>query len=232
MVMTHAEGTHVRVLLVEDDDRVAHALIPALAKRGLAVRRLASGRGVLDLVGEVDVVLLDLGLPDIDGMTLCRQIRSRSAVPVIVVSARSEVDDRIQALHAGADDYLVKPYDVDELVARVQAVRRRTTEKGRPAGDTIQAEDVEVDIGRHEVRVAGATIGLSRKEFQVLSLIVSARGAVCPRDQILAEVWGRGGAAENRSLDVHVATLRTKLGRPALIETVRGVGYRLANRPE
>jgi DNA-binding response OmpR family regulator len=232
MVMTPAEGTRVRVLLVEDDDRVAHALVPALVKRGLAVRRLAAGRGVLDLVAEVDVILLDLGLPDIDGMTLCRQIRAASDVSVIVVSARGEVDDRIQALQAGADDYLVKPYDVGELVARVHAVRRRSADRGQSSAEPIMFHDVTVDIGRHEVRVAGEPISLSRKEFQVLALVMSARGAVCPREQILAEVWGRGGAAENRSLDVHVATLRTKLGRPALIETVRGVGYRLAGRPE
>jgi DNA-binding response OmpR family regulator len=222
----------VRVLLVEDDDRVAHALVPALVKRGLAVGRLATGRGVLDKVGEVEVILLDLGLPDIDGMTLCRQIRAVSTVVgVIVVSARGEVDDRIQALQAGADDYLVKPYDVGELVARIQAVYRRSKDRGA-AEEPIVFQDVTLDLGRHEVRVAGKPVGLSRKEFQVLALIMSARGEVVKREQILADVWGRNGAAENRTLDVHVATLRTKLARPFLIETVRGVGYRLAGRPE
>ncbi len=221
--------TRVRVLLVEDDDRVAGALTPALARRGLTIKRLASGAGVLDLVHEVDVVLLDLGLPDIDGIVLCRRIREVSDVAVIVVSARGEVDDRIQGLRSGADDYLVKPYDVDELVARVEAVRRRRGE--RPAAPeppgVIQAGDVSVDIGRHEVQVDGQPVSLSRKEFQVLALVVTARGAVCARDHVLNEVWGHRGPAESRSLDVHVATLRTKLGRPALIETVRGVGYRL-----
>lgn len=222
----------MRVLLVEDDDRVAHALVPALVKRGLQVRRLATGRGVLELAGEVDVILLDLGLPDIDGMTLCRQIRAVSKVAVIIVSARGEVDDRIHALQAGADDYLVKPYDVGELVARVDAVHRRSMDRGAPSAESITFGDVTVDFQRHEVQVAGQPVSLSRKEFQVLALIMSARGAVFAREQILAEVWGRNGAAENRSLDVHVATLRTKLGRPTLIETVRGVGYRLAGRPE
>jgi DNA-binding response OmpR family regulator len=185
---------------------------------------------VLDLVGEVDVILLDLGLPDIDGMTLCRQIRAVSDVAVIVVSARGEVDDRIHALQAGADDYLVKPYDVGELVARVHAVRRRSADKSVP-GEPIVFGDVVVDIGRHEARVDGQPINLSRKEFQVLALIMGARGEVVRREHVLSEVWGRNGAAENRSLDVHLATLRTKLGRPDLIETVRGVGYRLAGRP-
>jgi DNA-binding response OmpR family regulator len=223
----------VRVLLVEDDDRVAHALVPALVKRGLAVGRLATGRGVLDKVGEVDVILLDLGLPDIDGMTLCRQIRAVSTVVgVIVVSARGEVDDRIQALQAGADDYLVKPYDVGELVARVHAVRRR---RGDPVGvggtgtEVFTVGDVRVDLARHEVTVAGATVALSRKEFQVLALVVAAGGAVCTRERILAEIWGRTWSGANRTLDVHVATLRTKLGRSALLETVRGVGYRLGS---
>jgi DNA-binding response OmpR family regulator len=186
-------------------------------------------------VHEVDVVLLDLGLPDVDGMVLCRQIRAVSDVAVIVVSARGEVDDRILGLRAGADDYLVKPYDVDELVARVEAVRRRRVERNavstEPAG-VVQLGDVRVDLDRHEVTAGDRVVPLSRKEFQVLSLIVAARGSVCPRDLVLTEVWGRSGPAESRSLDVHVATLRTKINRPALIHTVRGVGYRLAAPPD
>ncbi|HEY3469632.1 MAG TPA: response regulator transcription factor [Amycolatopsis sp.] len=217
----------MRVLLVEDDDRVAGALIPALVRRGLAIARLATGAGVLERVHEVDVVLLDLGLPDIDGVTLCRQIRAVSDVAIIVVSARGEVDDRIQGLRAGADDYLVKPYDVEELMARVEAVRRR---RGENEPVVIRVGDVSVDLSRHEVLVDGRTVALSRKEFQVLALVAGARGAVCSREHVLTEVWGHRGPAESRSLDVHVATLRTKLGRPALIETVRGVGYRLGGQ--
>jgi DNA-binding response OmpR family regulator len=225
------EADGVRVLLVEDDDRVAGALIPALTRRGLAIARLASGAGVLERVHEVDVVLLDLGLPDIDGVTLCRQIRAVSDVAIIVVSARGEVDDRIQGLRAGADDYLVKPYDVEELMARVEAVRRRRGEHATPAEPVvIRAGDVSVDLSRHEVLVDGQAIALSRKEFQVLALVAGARGNVCSREHVLTEVWGHRGPAESRSLDVHVATLRTKLGRPALIETVRGVGYRLGGQ--
>jgi DNA-binding response OmpR family regulator len=223
-------GGRVRVLLVEDDDRVAGALIPALARRGLAIARLATGAGVLERVHEVDVILLDLGLPDIDGVTLCTQIRAVSDVAIIVVSARGEVDDRIRGLRAGADDYLVKPYDVEELLARVEAVRRRRPEHAVSEPVVIKVGDVSVDLARHEVLVDGNAIALSRKEFQVLALVAGARGAVCSREQVLTEVWGHRGPAESRSLDVHVATLRTKLGRPALIETVRGVGYRLGGQ--
>ncbi|WP_326569667.1 response regulator transcription factor [Amycolatopsis rhabdoformis] len=217
----------MRVLLVEDDDRVAGALVPALTRRGLEMQRLPSGAGVLDRVHDVDVVLLDLGLPDIDGVVLCRRIRAVSDVAVIVVSARGEVDDRVQGLRAGADDYLVKPYDVEELLARVEAVRRRRGERADGPAPKIEVGDVTIDLARHEVLVAGEPIALSRKEFQVLALVAGARGSVCSREHVLTEVWGHRGAAESRSLDVHVATLRTKLGRPALIETVRGVGYRL-----
>ncbi|WP_053738445.1 response regulator transcription factor [Nocardia sp. NRRL S-836] len=221
----------MRVLLVEDDDRVAEALVPALTRRGFHVDRQATGRGTLDRLAGVDVVLLDLGLPDMDGVTLCRAIRAASDVAIIVVSARGEIDDRILGLHAGADDYLVKPYDVGELVARVHAVRRRRgadpVAPGSSSTEVFETGDVRVDLGRHEVTVAGESVALSRKEFQVLALVMAAGGAVCTRERILAEVWGRTWSGANRTLDVHVATLRTKLGRPSLLETVRGVGYRL-----
>jgi DNA-binding response OmpR family regulator len=218
----------VHILLVEDDDRIAAALRPALHRHGMDTTRLATGRGVIEHLGGVDVVLLDLGLPDIDGVDVCRTIREVSDVPVIVVSARGEVDDRILGLHSGADDYLVKPYDVGELVARVHAVYRRRR-LSAPAGpeDVVEVDDVRVDLHRHAVTVGGRPVNLTRKEFQVLALLATSGGAVCTRSRIVAEVWGRTWAGANRTLDVHVATLRTKLGRPELVQTVRGVGYRL-----
>ena len=150
-------------------------------------------------------------------------------VPVIVVSARGRVDERILGLHHGADDYLVKPYDVGELVARIHAVRRR---RGAPAaspaaGPVDLGEGVVLDRARHTLTVDGTAVALSRKEFAVLALLVDADGAVCTRDHLVAEVWGRRWAGADRTLDVHVATLRTKLGRPGTVATVRGVGYRL-----
>jgi DNA-binding response OmpR family regulator len=218
----------VHILLVEDDDRIAAALRPALHRHGITTTRLSEGRGVVDNLGGVDVVLLDLGLPDIDGVDVCRAIRQVSDVPVIVVSARGEVDDRILGLHSGADDYLVKPYVIGELLARVHAVHRRhraTTTAGPE--DVISVGDVVADLHRHSVAVAGRQVALTRKEFQVLAMLARAGGAVCTRNQIVAEVWGRTWPGANRTLDVHVATLRTKLGRPELVQTVRGVGYRM-----
>jgi DNA-binding response OmpR family regulator len=218
----------MHILLVEDDDRVAAALRPALHRQGMTTTRLAQGRGVADHLAGVDVVLLDLGLPDVDGVDVCRAIREASDVPVIVVSARGEVGDRVLGLHCGADDYLVKPYAVDELVARMHAVlRRRAPAPAAGVPAEIVVGDVVVDPQRHVVTVAGRPVTLTRKEFQVLALLAGARGTVCTRNRIVAEVWGRSWPGANRTLDVHVASLRTKLGRPELVQTVRGVGYRL-----
>lgn len=222
----------MHILLIEDDDRVAAALRPALHRHGMTTTRLDHGRGAVERLDGVDVVLLDLGLPDVDGMDVCRAIREVSEVPVLVVTARGEVDDRILGLHSGADDYLVKPYDIGELVARVHAVHRRRRVPGGPGAepgtDTVEVGDVRVDLGRHLVVVDGGTVALTRKEFQVLAMLARADGAVCTRSQIVAEVWGKSWPGANRTLDVHVATLRTKLGRPELVQTVRGVGYRFA----
>ncbi|MCY7342937.1 MAG: response regulator transcription factor [Pseudonocardia sp.] len=231
----------MHILLVEDDDRIAAALRPALHRHGMTTSRLATGRGAVDHLGGVDVVLLDLGLPDIDGVDVCRAIREVSDVPVIVVSARGEVDDRILGLHSGADDYLVKPYDIGELVARVHAVYRRRGVGGRGPGaagggdagsadaasGVVVVDGISVDLHRHIVTVGDRPVTLTRKEFQVLALLAGSGGAVCTRNRIVAEVWGRSWAGANRTLDVHVATLRTKLGRADLVQTVRGVGYRL-----
>ncbi|MCE3553801.1 response regulator transcription factor [Pseudonocardia sp. RS11V-5] len=219
----------MHILLVEDDDRVAAALRPALHRHGMTTTRLERGRGAVDHLAGVDVVLLDLGLPDADGVDVCRAIRQASDVPVIVVTARGDVEDRIVGLHSGADDYVVKPYDVGELVARIHAVqRRRGPSEAEPADRVVTTDDgVAIDLGRHTVTVDGTEITLTRKEFQVLALLAAARGTVCTRTRIVAEVWGRSWPGANRTLDVHVATLRTKLGRPELVQTVRGVGYRL-----
>ncbi|MEJ2860367.1 response regulator transcription factor [Actinomycetospora flava] len=220
----------MRVLVVEDDDRVAAALRAALSRHEMEVERVSQGLAVLPHLPGTDVVLLDLGLPDVDGLEVCRRIREAGDVPVIVVSARGSVDERILGLHHGADDYLVKPYDVGELVARIHAVRRRRApvpSMGAPDAVAELREGVVLDRARHTLTVDGAEVALSRKEFAVLALLADADGAVCTRDRLVAEVWGRRWPGADRTLDVHVATLRTKLGRPGMVATVRGVGYRL-----
>jgi DNA-binding response OmpR family regulator len=220
----------VRVLLVEDDGRVAAAMRSALARRGIAIEWVATGREALAKMSGADVVLLDLGLPDMNGLELCRVIRQGSDAAIIVVSARGQVDDRILGLRSGADDYLVKPFNVDELVARVEAVLRRRdgTPSARP--ERVRVGDIEIDIPRFAVSAGGEPVSLSRKEFELLAVIALADGDVCTRERLIAEVWGQPWPGANRTLDVHVGTLRAKLGRPGLVETVRGVGYRLARR--
>jgi DNA-binding response OmpR family regulator len=224
----------VRVLLVEDDDQVVEALVPALNRRGIAVDRLAEGRQALDRLAGMDVVLLDLRLPDMDGVALCRRIRAISDVPIIIVSAAGDVSDRILGLHAGADDYIVKPFDEGELVARIHAVLRRGGGAHPPVGttgETIAVGDVEIHLSRHEVVVAGEPITLSRRQFQLLTLVAQAGGAVCTRERIMVEVWQNYAAGQETELDEHVRQIRAALHRPWVVETVYDVGYRLGRPP-
>jgi DNA-binding response OmpR family regulator len=223
------------MLIVEDEDGPAHALTSALTRRGFVVERSVDGSDALDRLAGIEVVVLDLGLPEIDGIELCRKIRSISDVPIIAVTGVfKDVSDRILGLHAGADDYLLKPFDVGELVARVHAVIRRGGGAHSLVGNTeesIKVGDVEIQLSRHEVIVAGEVVKLARKEFALLVLVAEAGGAVCTRERILAEVWQDSSPAGNRTLDVHVGNVRTKLGRPWILDTVRGIGYRLGRPP-
>jgi DNA-binding response OmpR family regulator len=222
------------MLLVEDDDQVVEALVPALNRRGFTVDRLAEGLGALDRLLGVDVVLLDLRLPDVDGVELCRRIRAISDVPIIIVSALGDVSDRILGLHAGADDYVVKPYDEGELMARVHAVLRRGGGAHPPVGadgEVIAVGDVEIHLSRHEVLVAGQVVALSRKQFQLLALVAQAGGAVCTRERIMVDVWQSFAAGQDTELDGHVEALRAAIGRTWVVETVYDVGYRLGRPP-
>lgn len=217
----------MRVLLVEDDDGFARALSAALRRYGHAVLHTGSGAGAL-AAPRVDVVLLDLGLPDLDGIEVLRRLRDRGQVAVIAVTARGEERHRVLGLRSGADDYLVKPFGVAELTARMEAVLRRVGPATPPAGQRLALGDLEIDLARRSVCRGSAPLGLTRKEFDLLAALVRAEGAVVSRERILAEVWETTWRGVGRTLEVHVATLRAKLGAPELIQTVHGVGYRLA----
>ncbi|MFJ8862577.1 response regulator transcription factor [Streptomyces sp. NPDC102451] len=225
----------MRLLLVEDDDHVAAALSAVLSRHGFQVVHARSGEEALQALLPAEkepfgVVLLDLGLPDQDGYEVCGKIRKRSAIPVIMVTARSDVRSRIHGLNLGADDYVVKPYDTGELLARIHAVaRRRAT--GEDTGPTplavLRLGPVHIELPTRRVSVDGQEVQLTRKEFDLLALLAQRPGVVFRREQIISEVWRTSWEGTGRTLEVHVASLRSKLRLPALVETVRGVGYRL-----
>ncbi|MEU0698564.1 response regulator transcription factor [Streptomyces niveus] len=228
----------MRLLLVEDDDHVAAALAAVLARHGFEVTHARSGEEALQALLPVTdgtkspygVVLLDLGLPDQDGYAVCGKIRKLCSTPVIMVTARADVRSRIHGLNLGADDYVTKPYDTGELLARIHAVSRRNVggeESGQGGGDSLRLGPVTIELSTRRVTVDDAPIQLTRKEFDLLALLAQRPGVVFRREQIISEVWRTSWEGTGRTLEVHVASLRSKLRMPALIETVRGVGYRL-----
>ncbi|MEU4524438.1 response regulator transcription factor [Amycolatopsis sp. NPDC024027] len=220
----------VRVLLVEDDAGVAGALAESLHARGHPVTSVGRGADALHHHRTADLVLLDLGLPDLDGLDVLRKIRAVSPVPVIVLTARGDERSIVRGLRLGADDYLTKPVRLAELLARMDAVVRRAVARAAPAGsagDVMRVEDVEIDLGARRVLVAGHDVGLTTKEFEILAVLAVRPGTAVSRQQLMDEVWGDAYLAVSRSLDVHLTGLRAKLDRPGLLTTIRGFGYRL-----
>ncbi|MEQ0563355.1 response regulator transcription factor [Amycolatopsis sp. NEAU-NG30] len=217
----------VRVLLVEDDAGVAGALAESLHARGHPVTLAGRGADALHRHRDADLVLLDLGLPDLDGLDVLRKIRAVSPVPVIVLTARGDERSVVRGLRLGADDYLTKPVRLAELLARMDAVVRRAVARTAPAGDVVRIDDVEIDLGARRVRVAGRDVGLTTKEFEILAVLAARPGTAVSRQQLMDEVWGDAYLAVSRSLDVHLTQLRAKLDRPGLLTTIRGFGYRL-----
>jgi DNA-binding response OmpR family regulator len=234
----------MRLLVVEDDDRVMAALRAGLLRHGFEVSCARTGAEAVELAtGSTgdgpDVILLDLGLPDRDGFKVCEQIRRQSDVPILMATARADLRSRIHGLNLGADDYLVKPYSLVELIARIHAVARRmrpaalapvTAEAAARSADALGGTTIgalRIDVRTRTVEVGGTPVALARKEFDLLALLFREPGVVFRREQIISDVWSTSWEGTGRTLEVHVASLRNKLGTPDVIETVRGVGYRL-----
>jgi DNA-binding response OmpR family regulator len=218
----------VDLLVVEDDPSISAPLVSGLRREGFHVRHVDRGVDALN-VGPVDLVLLDLGLPDIDGLEVCRRLRDADDTPIIVVTARSDEVDRVVLLEAGADDYVVKPFGFRELVARIRAVARRAGSIDEsPAVQVVG--DLEIDVRAHRASLSGRDLDLTPKEFGLLALLGRDPGALFTREQILDEVWDTNWYGPTKTLDVHIAALRKKLRDPTWIETVRGVGFRLDDR--
>ena len=225
----------VRVLLVEDEESFVEALTLGLSREGFRVDVARDGAEALDVIDDVrpDVVLLDLMLPKVSGLDVCRQIRSRSAVPIIMVTARDSEVDAVVGLEVGADDYVTKPYRLRELVARMRAVLRRAgggADDEHPSEEAIEVGDVRLDPERHEVVVRGHEVTLPLREFELLELLLANAGRVLTRDTLIGRIWGPDYVGDTKTLDVHIKRLRSRIeddpSRPKRITTIRGLGYR------
>jgi DNA-binding response OmpR family regulator len=222
MTLPASPAARTSVLVVEDDPGIATQIVRGLRRGGYDADHVMTGGEALRW-GEPDVVLLDLALPDTDGVDVCRQLRERSPVAIIVVTARGEEPERVLALDAGADDYLVKPFGLAELLARIRAVLRRV----HPGGELLRHGPLTVDLRTQRVTVSGQEIALTPKEFDILECLAADPGRVLSRQQILESAWDAHWYGPTKVLDVHVGSLRRKLGVPGLIETVYGRGFRL-----
>jgi two-component system, OmpR family, response regulator ResD len=219
-------GSGSSVLLIEDDHSIGRLVRSYLERNGYRVVWVRSGEeGMIELGRHgVRIVVLDIGLPGIDGFDVCKKIRARSSVPIVMLTARDEEPDRVAGLEVGADDYLTKPFSPRELAARIKAVLRRT-ESGSHE-EVLELGDVVVKRGAREVTVDGEPVELTVKEFDLLAWLIEHTGIVFSREQLLDRVWGISYLGGTRTVDVHVAQVRRKLGRPDLIRTVRGAGYK------
>jgi len=225
------------VLVVEDEDSFVDALTVGLKREGFEVRVARDGAEALDVFDEVapDLVLLDVMLPKVSGIDVCRELRSRSSVPIIMVTAKGSEIDTVVGLEVGADDYVTKPYRMRELVARMRAVLRRRTTDEPPLligvdDDTVEVGDVLVDHLRHEVTIRGEDVKLPLKEYELLSLLLENAGRVLTRDVLIDRVWGADYVGDTKTLDVHIKRLRAKVepdpAHPHRIVTIRGLGYK------
>jgi DNA-binding response OmpR family regulator len=215
----------VRVLVVEDDQSIREQLVKGLTRAGCVVSPVATALGALTAAAS-DLVLLDLGLPDADGIDLCRELVARARTPIIVVTARGAEQSRVDALDAGADDYVVKPFGFAELLARMRAVLRRAT--ASEADHSVTVGQLRVDLAGRRVFVDNQLISLTGKEFDILTCLSDEPGRVVSREEIFDRVWDEHWYGPRKVLDVHIAALRRKLGNATIVETVYGRGFRLA----
>src|SRR5947209_7996748 len=216
------------ILVVDDEPNIADLVELYLRRDGYRVVKSANGEDALRAVADhrPRLVVLDVGLPDIDGLEVCRRLRASSNIPVIFLTARDTEVDRVLGLELGADDYVAKPFSPAELVARVKAVLRRS-EGGAAPSEMVQVGGVTIDIGRREVRVDDTPVPFTTKEFDLLRFLAERPGLALSRQQILDGVWGYDWFGDIRTVDVHIAQVRKKLGDAVVIKTVRGIGYRL-----
>ncbi len=222
-----------KILIVEDEDSVLDPLELLLSKEGFSIETARNGREGLDKFWKVspDLVLLDIMLPEVSGTEVCRQIRAKSNVPIIMLTAKDTEVDKVVGLELGADDYIVKPYSKAELVARIKAVLRRGLSEHTSAdGGVITAGPVTIDVDRHAVSIGGENISLPLKEFELLEFLVRNSGRVLTRTQLIDRVWGSDYFGDTKTLDVHVKRLRAKIEKdpanPTYIQTIRGLGYK------
>jgi two-component system response regulator RegX3 len=226
------------VLVVEDEESFVDALVVGLKREGFLVHVARDGLGALSAFNSVapDLVLLDVMLPNLSGIDVCREIRARSRTPIIMITARGAEIDTVVGLEVGADDYITKPYRLRELVARMRAVLRRAPRDGGGDGPGVALEvgDVRLDPERHEVTVRGQPVSLPLKEFHLLELLLENAGRVLTREALIDQVWGRDYVGDTKTLDVHIKRLRGKIEddptRPTRIVTIRGLGYRYEAR--
>jgi len=224
----------VKVLLIEDDPSIAGAIVDALDAVAWSATAARSGHEGLELLSreDWDIVLLDLGLPDLDGTDVARMARQKTNTPIIVISARGDEADRVLALELGADDYLVKPFGMRELLARMRAVHRRFSSTHEASEESVlTVGDLQVDVRQRRAHVGLAELTLTPKEFDVLAYLAADPDTAHRRETILQDVWDMNWYGSTKTLDAHVASLRKKLGNPEWIQSVRGVGFRL-HRPQ
>ncbi|WP_329215661.1 response regulator transcription factor [Streptomyces sp. NBC_01485] len=217
------------MLTVESEPQVAKALIRNLSRHGFQAESVPTGAQALQQYRNVDLLLVDLDLPDLDGVELCRSIRAVCDVPIIVVTARDSELDRVLSLRAGSDDYVTKPYSLAELIARIEAVMRRALRQPVSVEEAITVGPLGIDSRARQISLDGRPVEVTRKEFDLLYLLASRPGSVVTRKQIMAQVWRDSRSEPGRTIDTHVSSLRSKLGSSSWIITARGVGFRMGH---